>query len=89
MLGCLKTETYLRRYAERAGFAPEIRGTTTDYFFARTLVTAGVGVSLIPSIALTPEISGLAAVPVRPPGPVRHTLSRSRAARPPAAPRSR
>ncbi|QKW09950.1 LysR family transcriptional regulator [Streptomyces sp. NA04227] len=72
VLGCLKTEAYLRRYAEHAGFAPDVRGTTTDYFFARSLVAAGMGISLIPSIALTPEIPGLRAVPLAPPGPVRH-----------------
>ncbi|TQF06250.1 LysR family transcriptional regulator [Kitasatospora acidiphila] len=72
VLGCLKTEAYLRRYAERAGFAPDVRGTTTDYFFARSLVAAGMGVSLIPFIALSPEIPGLRTVPVKPPGPVRH-----------------
>ncbi len=72
VLGCLKTEAYLRRYAERAGFDPEIRGTTTDYFFARSLVAAGLGISLIPSIALAPEIPGLSTVPIVPPGPVRH-----------------
>ncbi|GGS94021.1 LysR family transcriptional regulator [Streptomyces cinerochromogenes] len=72
VLGCLKSEAYLRRYAERAGFDPDVRGTTTDYFFARSLVAAGVGVSLIPSIALTPEIPGLCTVPVRSPGPARH-----------------
>lgn len=72
VLGCLKTEAYLRRYAERAGFDPEIRGTTTDYFFARSLVAAGIGVSLIPSIALTPEVPGLSTVPVESPGPIRH-----------------
>ncbi|GGP14553.1 LysR family transcriptional regulator [Nonomuraea glycinis] len=72
VLGCLKTETYLRRYAERAGFDPDVRGTTTDYFFARSLVAAGVGISLIPSIALTPEIPGLCTVPIRPPAPIRH-----------------
>ncbi|MFE9427942.1 LysR family transcriptional regulator [Kitasatospora sp. NPDC006697] len=72
VLGCLKTEAYLRRYAERAGFEPDVRGTTTDYFFARSLVAAGTGISLVPSIALTPEIPGLRTVPVRPPGPVRH-----------------
>lgn len=43
VLGCLKTEAYLRRYAERAGFDPEVRGTTTDYFFARTLVAMRLG----------------------------------------------
>ncbi|WLQ34274.1 LysR family transcriptional regulator [Streptomyces castrisilvae] len=72
VLGCLKTEAYLRRYARRAGFAPDIRGTTTDYFFARSLVAAGLGVSLIPSVALTPEIPGLRTVPVGSPAPARH-----------------
>lgn len=72
VLGCLKTEAYLRRYAERAGFDPEVRGTTTDYFFARSLVAARMGVSLIPSIALTPPVPGLCTVPVRPPAPARH-----------------
>ncbi|MFJ2742321.1 LysR family transcriptional regulator [Streptomyces sp. NPDC087440] len=72
VLGCLKTEAYLRRFAERAGFDPDIRGTTTDYFFARSLVAAGMGITLIPSIALTPEIPGLSTVPITSPGPVRH-----------------
>ncbi|WP_330452494.1 MULTISPECIES: LysR family transcriptional regulator [unclassified Streptomyces] len=72
VLGCLKTEAYLRRYAGRAGFAPDIRATTTDYFFARSLVAAGMGVSLIPSVALTPEIPGLRTVPVSHPAPARH-----------------
>ncbi|WP_346114975.1 LysR family transcriptional regulator [Nonomuraea maheshkhaliensis] len=72
VLGCLKTEAYLRRYAERAGFDPDVRGTTTDYFFARSLVAAGVGISLIPSIALAPELPGLSTVPIKPPAPARH-----------------
>ncbi|MFJ8884349.1 LysR family transcriptional regulator [Streptomyces sp. NPDC102402] len=72
VLGCLKTEAYLRRYAERAGFAPDVRGTTTDYFFARSLVAAGVGISLIPSIALVPALPGLHVVPVEAPAPARH-----------------
>ncbi|QDQ14952.1 LysR family transcriptional regulator [Streptomyces spectabilis] len=67
VLGCLKTEAYLRRYAALAGFEPVIRGTTTDYFFARSLVAARVGVSLVPSVALTPELPGVSAVPVLPP----------------------
>ncbi|MEU3609596.1 LysR family transcriptional regulator [Streptomyces sp. NPDC035033] len=72
VLGCLKTEAYLRRFAEGAGFDPEIRGTTTDYFFARSLVAAGMGISLIPSIALAPEIPGLRTVPLTSPAPARH-----------------
>ncbi|MFD5069723.1 LysR family transcriptional regulator [Streptomyces sp. NPDC087866] len=72
VLGCLKTEAYLRRHARQAGFAPDIRGTTTDYFFARSLVAAGLGVSLIPSVALAPEIPGLHTVPVGRSAPARH-----------------
>lgn len=72
VLGCLKTEAYLRRFAEHAGFEPEIRGTTTDYFFARSLVAAGMGISLIPSIALAPEIAGLSTVAIKSPRPIRH-----------------
>ncbi|MFD9882925.1 LysR family transcriptional regulator [Streptomyces alboflavus] len=72
VLGCLKTETHLRRYAEQAGFEPDVRGTTTDYFFARSLVAAGLGISLIPSVALVPSVPGLRAVPVQPPAPARH-----------------
>ncbi|CAM5731584.1 LysR family transcriptional regulator OS=Streptomyces tendae OX=1932 GN=F3L20_03675 PE=3 SV=1 [Streptomyces tendae] len=72
VLGCLKTEAYLRRYAERAGFEPEVRSTTTDYFFARSLVAAGLGISLIPSIAQSPPVAGVRTVPVVPPAPTRH-----------------
>ncbi|SDJ59516.1 LysR family transcriptional regulator [Streptomyces indicus] len=72
VLGCLKTADFLRRHAERAGFTPDVRSTTTDYFFARSLVAAGLGVSLIPSIALTPAVQGVRAVPIRPPAPARH-----------------
>ncbi|MFF5447675.1 LysR family transcriptional regulator [Streptomyces sp. NPDC012888] len=72
VLGCLKTEAYLRRYAARAGFDPDVRGTTTDYFFARSLVAAGTGISLIPSIALAPDVPGSCTVPITSPAPVRH-----------------
>ncbi|MDX3059453.1 LysR family transcriptional regulator [Streptomyces sp. NE06-03E] len=72
VLGCLKTEAYLRRYAQRAGFDPDVRGTTTDYFFAGSLVAAGLGVSLIPSIALVPRVWGVHIVPIEAPAPARH-----------------
>ena len=72
VLGCLKTEAYLRRYAEQAGFSPDVRGSTTDYFFARSLVAAGVGLSLIPTVALTPALPGVRAVPLDAPTPARH-----------------
>ncbi|MGW6707962.1 LysR family transcriptional regulator [Streptomyces sp. NPDC054956] len=73
VLGCLKTEAYLRRYAERAGFDLKVAASTTDYFFAQSLVAAGVGVALIPHVALpatTPtEVSTLT---IDPPRPTRH-----------------
>ncbi|MFJ9641553.1 LysR family transcriptional regulator [Streptomyces sp. NPDC004244] len=71
VLGCLKTEAYLRRHAQRAGFDLQVAASTTDYFFAQTLVAAGVGVSLVPKVSLAPA-PGLAVVDVEPPRPARH-----------------
>ncbi|MFB7620691.1 LysR family transcriptional regulator [Kitasatospora sp. NPDC056181] len=72
VLGCLKTEAFLRRHAELAGFELLVAGSTTDYFFARSLVAAGVGVSLVPHVALEPAQPGTRVVPVQPPRPARH-----------------
>jgi molybdate transport repressor ModE-like protein len=72
VLGCAKTERFLRRYAEGAGFEPGFAGATSDYFFAQSLVSAGVGVSLIPRIALDRSATDLAIVPIRPPRPTRY-----------------
>ncbi|MFF0548684.1 LysR family transcriptional regulator [Streptomyces sp. NPDC004311] len=71
VLGCLKTEAFLRRYAGQAGFELRVGASTTDYFFAQTLVAAGVGVSLVPRVALAPRPE-LVVVPVLPPRPARH-----------------
>ncbi|MFH7597298.1 LysR family transcriptional regulator [Streptomyces racemochromogenes] len=71
VLGCLKTEAFLRRYADRAGFELRIAASTTDYFFAQTLAGAGVGVALVPHIALAPP-AGAVVVPLAPPRPARH-----------------
>ncbi|MFF1369168.1 LysR family transcriptional regulator [Streptomyces virginiae] len=71
VLGCLKTEAFLRRYAELAGFDLRVAASTTDYFFAQTLVAAGVGVSLIPHVSLAPTQES-AVVRVEPPRPARH-----------------
>ncbi|MFI6144012.1 LysR substrate-binding domain-containing protein [Streptomyces sp. NPDC051109] len=71
VLGCLKTEAYLRRYAGLAGFDLRVAASTSDYFFAQTLVAAGVGVALIPQVSLAPEAS-VALVRVEPPRPARH-----------------
>ncbi|MFF5777634.1 LysR family transcriptional regulator [Streptomyces virginiae] len=71
VLGCLKTEAFLRRYAELAGFDLRVAASTTDYFFAQTLVAAGVGVSLLPQVSLAPTQES-AVVRVEPPRPARH-----------------
>ncbi|MEU5145818.1 LysR family transcriptional regulator [Streptomyces yangpuensis] len=71
VLGCLKTEAFLRRYAELAGFDLRVAASTTDYFFAQTLVAAGVGVSLVPQVALA-GAAHTAVVRVEPPRPARH-----------------
>ncbi|MEU6314882.1 LysR family transcriptional regulator [Streptomyces sp. NPDC047014] len=71
VLGCLKTEAYLRRYAHQAGFDLQIGASTTDYFFAQSLVAAGVGVSLVPEVALAPT-PHLSIIPTNPPRPARH-----------------
>lgn len=70
ILGCLKTMDLLRRYAELAGFELRISCSATDYFFAQSLVTAGVGVALIPEISLTPG-PDVVAIPLEAPSPSR------------------
>jgi len=72
VLGCLKTADLLRRYAALAGFDPQVCCSATDYFFAAALVAAGVGISLIPQVALDQMPGGLVAVPLEPPRPARH-----------------
>ncbi|MFE0600508.1 LysR family transcriptional regulator [Streptomyces sp. NPDC058892] len=71
VLGCLKTEAFLRRYAELAGFELRVGASTTDYFFAQTLVAAGVGVCLVPQVALAGAADAVT-VRVEPPRPARH-----------------
>ncbi len=85
VLGCLRTEAFLRRYAELAGFDLKVAASTTDYFFAQTLVAAGVGVSLVPHVSLSPTRE-LTAVRIEPPRPARHIgllLARRRRPHPP------
>jgi molybdate transport repressor ModE-like protein len=70
--GCIKTEDVLRRYAALAGFEFRTSCTSTDYAFAQSLVAAGVGVALIPQVALGPYVDAVEAVPIRPALPARH-----------------
>lgn len=83
--GCIKTEDVLRRYAALAGFEFRVSCTSTDYFFAQSLVAAGVGIALIPQVALGPYAETVVAVPLQPALPARHigvATARRRRARP-------
>ncbi|MEU9234815.1 LysR family transcriptional regulator [Streptomyces subrutilus] len=71
VIGCLKTEAFLRRYAELAGFELRVGASTTDYFFAQSLVAAGVGISLVPTVSLAPSPE-VRVVQLEPPRPTRH-----------------
>jgi molybdate transport repressor ModE-like protein len=70
VFGCSKTADFLHSYAAAAGFELRVSAGTTDYFFAQALVGAGLGVALIPLVALQPSPE-LVAVPIQPPRPSR------------------
>ncbi|MFI6295535.1 LysR family transcriptional regulator [Nonomuraea sp. NPDC050790] len=70
VLGCLKTVDLLRHYAALAGFELRVSCSATDYFFAQSLVSSGIGVALVPEIALT-GAADLVALKVEPPSPSR------------------
>jgi molybdate transport repressor ModE-like protein len=69
--GCLQIDEILGRYTALAGFEPQVACRGTDYVFAQSLVRAGVGISMIPQIALTGDQGGLVTMPLDPPGPSR------------------
>ncbi|MEV6494116.1 LysR family transcriptional regulator [Actinoplanes sp. NPDC051633] len=70
--GCLDMGDSLDHYAALAGYVPVVACRGTDYVFAQSLVRAGVGISMIPQVALVGDRGGLAAVPLEPPGPTRY-----------------
>ncbi|MDP9795810.1 molybdate transport repressor ModE-like protein [Catenuloplanes nepalensis] len=72
ILGCVELDDILGHYAALAGFDPVIACRGTDYIFAQSLVRAGIGVSLVPQVALAADRGGLAVVPLRRPGPIRY-----------------
>ncbi|MEV4873588.1 LysR family transcriptional regulator [Streptomyces syringium] len=82
VMGCMKAQAFMHRYAELAGSELRVSAATTDFFFAQTLVAAGVGVSLVPRIALDPTVGGVVVIPIDPPRPARYigvaTASRHR-----------
>ncbi|MEV4348865.1 LysR family transcriptional regulator [Actinoplanes sp. NPDC049596] len=67
--GCLIVGDLLDHYAAMAGFEPRVACRGTDYVFAQSLVRAGVGISMIPRVALVP---GLRTLALRPPCPTRY-----------------
>jgi molybdate transport repressor ModE-like protein len=69
--GCLSVGEMLDHYAAMAGFQVETACRGTDYQFAQSLVRAGVGIAMIPEVALTADPAGLTAARLTPPGPCR------------------
>jgi molybdate transport repressor ModE-like protein len=70
--GCLSVADMVEHYAALAGFEVITSCRGTDYQFAQSLVRAGVGISMIPEVALTADASGLTAARLTPPGPCRY-----------------
>lgn len=83
VLGCIKTAGFVRDHAALAGFDLRVSCSATDYFFALSLVGAGVGISLLPGLALDQVPPGPTVVPLARPRPSRHigvAVSQRRAA---------
>ena len=51
--GCERCRTHLLASCAEAGFTPEIAYTTDDYVAVQALVAAGLGVTVLPELALT------------------------------------
>ncbi len=86
--GCPFVGDTVGHYAALAGFEPRTACRGTDYRFAQSLVRAGVGISLIPTVALAEDRRGLAFVALQPPRPTRYVgvvMARQRRSRPMAA----
>jgi molybdate transport repressor ModE-like protein len=70
--GCLEVADVIEHYAAMAGFEIRVACRCTDYTFAQLLVRTGLGISVIPEIALTADHAGLSAARLAPPGPCRY-----------------
>jgi DNA-binding transcriptional LysR family regulator len=83
--GCPRCRAHLLAAAAAAGFLPDIRHSTDDYVVTQTLVAAGLGVALVPALALeAADVPGVHAVP--PEGSPPRTITLDRAADLPAGP---
>jgi molybdate transport repressor ModE-like protein len=69
--GCLSMSEILDHHAALAGFEIRTACSGTDYVFAQSLIRAGVGIGMVPQVALTADQGGLVTVPLAPPGPSR------------------
>lgn len=70
--GCGAAGAPLARASGMAGFQPDVVCTSTDYLFTQSLVEAGVGLALVPRIALATHMRGLAFTMLEQPRPTRH-----------------
>ncbi|MGC1798966.1 MAG: LysR substrate-binding domain-containing protein, partial [Solirubrobacterales bacterium] len=64
------------RVCRAAGFEPRVSFESDDYLTVQGLVAAGVGVALIPQLALSQTVSyDIAVRELQPDGPVRHVVA--------------
>ena len=64
------------RICRRAGFEPRVSFESDDYLTVQGLVAAGVGVALIPQLALSQAVSyDIAVRELEPAGPIRHVVA--------------
>jgi DNA-binding transcriptional LysR family regulator len=69
------------RICRAAGFEPRVSFESDDYLTVQGLVAAGVGVALIPQLALSQTVSyDIAVRELTPSGPVRHVVAATRGA---------
>ncbi|WP_297082171.1 LysR family transcriptional regulator [uncultured Demequina sp.] len=67
--GCQRCQAHLRACATGAGFDPDVAFVTEDYVTVQRLVAEGLGVALLPRMALaaSPEVPGIVTLPTVPP----------------------
>jgi DNA-binding transcriptional LysR family regulator len=73
-IGGLPAGSYQRillHSCQEAGFEPRVAYQTDDYRAVQAFVAAGLGVAMLPGLALAPMPAGIARVPIRPRPPVR------------------
>jgi DNA-binding transcriptional LysR family regulator len=67
------------RICRAAGFEPQVSFESDDYLTVQGLVAAGVGVALIPELALSQTVSyDIAVTDLHPSAPVRHVVAATR-----------